>query len=156
MTEGAPSNTTDVVPIGARRLVAVALGLMLTAGVIGFEAWPLTAWRLFSLARDSSQTMWVIEAVDPDGDAHLVTLEELPLEYRHAAWPMAELPHASVERREEVCQALLEAARDVQPVLTSLRIVRDRQRLTEREGEWMVTHDPEVVHVCDRGSDPIL
>lgn len=128
--------------------MAGALALLLVAGVIGFEAWPLTAWRLFSLSRNDRQTVWVLHAATADGPARVVDLEELPLRYRHAAWPMAELPGASEARREDVCQALLGPASDVVPGLTELRLVRDRQRLVEEAGEWVVTHDPETLHAC--------
>jgi hypothetical protein len=133
---------------GARRLVAVALVLLLVPGLIGFEAWPLTAWRLFSLARTDRQTRWVLDAVDADGQPQRVSLEQLPLRHRHAEWPMAELPGASDTRRDEVCQALLEAVVDAVPSTVELRIVRDRQRLEEGADGWVVRSEPEIVHTC--------
>jgi len=138
---------------GARRLVVAALALLLTAGVIGFEAWPLTAWRLFSLSRGDRQTMWVLEVSTPDDEARPVSLEELPLRYRHAAWPMAGLPTASAARREAICRALLEPAAAAVDGVTELRLVRDRQQLVRRDGEWVTTHDREVVHACRPGAD---
>ena len=93
----APAATADAdrAPRGARVLVAALLVLLLVPGVVGFDLWPLTGWRLFSLSRDADQTRWVLEAVDATGDRRVVSLEELPLRYRHAEWPMAELPGAS-------------------------------------------------------------
>ena len=139
---------------GPRWLVGTALVLLLVPGLVGFDAWPLTAWRLFSLSRDEDQTRWVIEAVDADGRAQTVSLEELPLEYRHAEWPMAELPGASEQRRDDVCAALAEAVAAVRSRTLELRIVRDRQTLVEADGEWEVEHDPEVVHACAPGGGP--
>ena len=78
-----------------------------------------------------------------------MSFEELPLRYRHAAWPIAELPRASDARREAVCQALLEPTLDVVPDLVALHLVRDRQRLVHEAGEWAVHHDPEVLHTCE-------
>lgn len=137
-------------PRAARGLVLAAFALLLIAGLGDVEAWPLTSWRLFSLSRDETQTMWVLAAVDEEGRSRPVSLEELPLRYRHAAWPMADLPGAPAGEREDLCQALLEPATDVVPELAELWIVRDRQRLVEGDGEWGVTHDPEVVHRCGR------
>jgi hypothetical protein len=138
----------DAVPRSARWLVGALLVLLLVPGLVGFDAWPLTGWRLFSLARDETQTLWVLEAVDGDGSSRLVDVEELPLRYRHAEWPMADLSGASMERRQAVCEALLAAVVDVEPSTTDLRIARDAARLEERYGEWTVVDDLEVVHAC--------
>jgi hypothetical protein len=143
---GAPP--PDVAPRSARWLVGALLVLLLVPGLIGFDAWPLTGWRLFSLARDETQIRWVLEAVGGDGHARVVSLEELPLGYRHAEWPLADLPGASVERREAVCQALLGAVVEVEPEATALRIARDGAELVERGGDWVVVHDRETVHEC--------
>jgi len=137
-----------------RVLVLVALTLLLVSGLGGIEAWPLSEWRLFSLARDEDQTRWVVEAALPRGRARTVSLEELPLRYRHAEWPMAELPDESVGQRQRVCDALLDAVLEVEPATTELRILRDRQTLVEDDDEWVVLHDPEVVHTCRPAAGP--
>lgn len=133
----------------ARALVGAALVLLLVPGLVGFEAWPLTAWRLFSAERDEAQTQWVIHAVDAGGDVREVSLEELPLPYRQAEWPMSELPGAPEEQREVLCVALADAVARVEPGLEELRVVRDRQTLVETAGRWEVAHDPETVHACE-------
>jgi len=150
---GEPGGDADPGPSPiARLLVLVTLVLLLVPGIVDIEAWPMSAWRLFSLSRGERQTEWLIDAVAPDGTTRTVSLEELPLRYRHAAWPMAELPKASEQRREDVCQALFEPTLAVVPDLVELRIVRDRQRMVEQDGEWVVTHDPEAIHTC--GPEP--
>lgn len=138
----------------ARRLVLGTLLMLLVPGLVGFEAWPLTAWRLFSLSRDGQQTAWVLEASSVSGESRTISLEELPLRFRHASWPMSELPGASQQRREDVCQALLGGTLLVMPDLTELRIVRDRQRLVRAPSGWVVTHAPETVHSCLPGAEP--
>jgi hypothetical protein len=143
-----PEVDRDAVPRSARWLVGALLVLLLVPGLVGFDAWPLTGWRLFSLARDETQTLWVLEAVDADGSSRVVDVEELPLRYRHAEWPMADLPGASTERRQAVCEALLAAVVDAEPATAELRIARDAARLEERDGEWTVIDDLEVVHAC--------
>ena len=153
-----PSQTTpaadDGVPRAARVFVAVLFALLLIPGVVGFDAWPLTGWRLFSVSRDADQTRWVIEATDADGEARVVSLEELPLRYRHAEWPMAELPGASDERRDAVCEALLDAVVRVEPDTTQLTVARDHARLVHRDGEWVSEHDLEPFHSCTAGGQP--
>lgn len=141
-------HAADGVPRAARALVGVLLALLLVPGLVGFDAWPLTGWRLFSLARDDSQTRWVLQAVDGDGSARLVSPEELPLGYRHAEWPLAELPGAPAERRQAVCEALLGAVVDIEPGTVELRMARDRARLVETGGGWVVVDDLEAIHAC--------
>jgi len=143
------ADEADEAPRSARLFVAVLLVLMLVPGVIGFDAWPLTGWRLFSLSRDAEQTRWVLQAVDAEGDRHAVSLEQLPLRYRHAEWPMAELPGASQQRRDAVCDALLGAVVDVRPDTVTLELARDHARLDEVDGEWRTLHDVERFHACD-------
>ncbi|MGH9112006.1 MAG: hypothetical protein ACRDZN_06895 [Acidimicrobiales bacterium] len=138
----------DAAPRAARWLVGALLVLLLVPGLVGFDAWPLTGWRLFSLSRDETQTRWALEAVGAEGEARAVSLEELPLGYRHAGWPMADLPGASSERREAVCQALLGAVVEVEPDTAALRIARDHAELVERGGDWVVVDDLETFHEC--------
>jgi len=151
---GAVDAVTDPgeVPRAARALVAALLVLLLVPGVIGFDLWPLTGWRLFSLSRDGTQNRWVVEAVDGDGEVSTVSLEELPLGYRHAEWIMADLPGASEARQVDVCEALAGAVADVRPDAVEVRLTKDGQELLERDGEWVVTHDPEVLVACDPGA----
>lgn len=136
----------------ARRFVWVALALLLVPGIVGFDLWPLTGWRLFSLARTDTQTFWVLHATTDDAPDRVVSLEELPLRYRHAAWPMAGLADASEERREALCQALLEPTLEVVPDLVELHIVEDRQRLVTTDAGPTVRHHPIVRHSCSPGT----
>ena len=146
---------TDVgeVPRPARWLVAVLMALLLVPGVIGFDMWPLTGWRLFSLSRDGTQNRWVVEAVDADGGVSTVSLEELPLGYRHAEWVMADLPGSSAARQADVCQALAGAVADVRPDAVEVAITKDAQTLEQEGGDWVLTHDPEVLVACP-AADP--
>ncbi|HZM32798.1 MAG TPA: hypothetical protein VFB77_20010 [Acidimicrobiales bacterium] len=143
-----PDAATDQPPRSARILVAVLLVLLLVPGLIGFDAWPLTGWRLFSLSRDAEQTRWVVEAVAEDGQRRVVSLEELPLRYRHAEWPMAELPGASAARRDAVCDALAGAVAAAVPGTVEVVIARDHARLVEEDGHWSTEHDVEPFHAC--------
>jgi hypothetical protein len=142
----------DEAPRSARVLVAILFVLLLVPGLIGFDAWPLTGWRLFSLSRGPEQTRWVIEAVAEDGSHRVVSLEELPLRYRHAEWPMSELPGASDARRTTVCEALLSPVLDLLPTTIELVIARDHARLVAGDdGNWTTRHDIERFHSCTPG-----
>lgn len=137
------------IPRSAKWLVGILFVLLLVPGIIGFEAWPLTGWRLFSASRDEAQTKWVVQAVDAGGAVVPVSLEELPLAYRNAEWPMAELPGASEQHRQDVCRALADAVVDARPGTVEVRVAKDRQRLVKEDGEWIVTHDPEPLTTCE-------
>lgn len=132
----------------ARRLVAILFAALLIPGLVGFDLWPLTGWRLFSLSLDDTLDRWVLEAIDEDGSSRFVSPEELPLGYRHAEWPMRGLADAPTERREAMCTALAAAVVTVDPTVVELRIAEDEQRLVERNGTWTVEHDLVVNHTC--------
>ena len=134
---------------GQRVFVWTLLAMLCIPGVIGFELWPASGWRLFSLSRDDTQTAWVLEAETAESDTQRVSLEQLPVAYRLADWVFAELPDASEARREEVCRSLLEAVRsEVVGGVTAFQIVRDRQRLERVDGKTRRNHDRDVVHRC--------
>ncbi len=131
-----------------RRVVVVAFVLLLVPGLVGFDAWPLTGWRLFSLARTDRQTRWVVETVDGQGTASPFSLEQLPMRYRNAEWPLSSFAHISQHRREAECQALLAAVRVDHEDVPRLEIVRDDQTVVHRAGRWVVVHDRTVLHTC--------
>ena len=132
----------------ARIWVVALLTLLVVPGVVGFDVWPLTAWRLFSLSRDESQSEWALDARTPD-QTRTVDLEELPMAYRNAAWVLDDVPGASPARRDAICGALLDAVREVVPGATGLRLVRERQRMRIVDGDPVVTARREVQHECD-------
>jgi hypothetical protein len=145
--DAAAPDTEPATP-AARRLLAVVFAALLIPGVVGFDLWPLTGWRLFSLVLDDTAERWVIEAVDEEGSSRLVSPEELPFGYRQVEWPMRSLPDASPERREAMCVALAAAVSDIDPTVVELRLAEDDQRLVETGGEWSVAHDLDVTHAC--------
>jgi hypothetical protein len=137
-----------------RWFVGVLLALLLVPGLIGFEAWPLTAWRLFSLARGDTQLRWEIEAFDSDGEVRPVDLDELPTAFHLAEWPLAALdePGADGRQRDRACQALLDGVAAELPTTTGITIVRNDRRLTAQDGEWVVIEDRQPFHQCGAGS----
>jgi hypothetical protein len=142
------ADTVDRAPRSARWLVAVLLAALFVPGLIGFEAWPLTAWRMFSLPRQDTATTWVLEGVAEDGSTRLVDLDELPMVYSNSEWRLRDVAGASREERDEICQVMAEAVADVDPAIVELRIARDSQELVEEDGEWGATHDLDVRHTC--------
>ena len=136
-----------------RIFVWVLLAVLCIPGVIGFELWPASGWRLFSLSRDATQTVWVLEAETREGALRRVSLEELPVAYRLADWVFAELPDAGDRRREDVCTALLAAVRrEVVSDARAFQIVRDRQGLERLDGGTRREHNREILHRCQAGA----
>jgi hypothetical protein len=127
-----------------RAWVAVLLVLLIVPGVIGFDAWPLTGWRLFSLSRDADQNEWALEA-ETNGGRQRLDLEQLPLAFRNAAWPLDDSLHASDARRREICDALLVGVRAAVPQATALTIVRLHRHM-ELDGE--AADEPEAWTRC--------
>jgi hypothetical protein len=137
-----------VVPRSARVFVAVLLVLLLVGPCGGVEAWPVTRWRLFSANRHATDTRWLVQSVAADGSATTVSLEELPLGYRHAEWPMADLPKQSEARRQEVCEALAPAVAKAHPGTAAVTLVKDEQELVQRSNDWQVIHHVTALTTC--------
>ena len=138
--------------VGVRVFVGALFALMLVPGLIGFEAWPLTAWRLFSADRGATQDRWEIDAVTADGTVEPVDLDELSIAYRNAEWILAELPESSSARWDDVCVALLGGVREARPDAVGLELVRNQRHIEERDGEFVVVDDREPVHTCGTAS----
>lgn len=135
-----------------RLLVAGALVLLLVPGLVGIDLWPLTAWKLFSLARTDRQTTWEVEAVDAGGRTTPVSLDGLPLGYQLAGWHLAQLPGADYTRRDAVCRTLLAAVAAEHPGVTDLYLARYDRQLVPNGGEWAVYSVRQILHSC--GAEP--
>lgn len=127
-----------------RAWVGLLLVLLVVPGVIGFDLWPLTGWRLFSLSRDADQNEWELEAILDDGSLEVVDLEQLPLAYRNAAWPLDHARRASTPERTEICEALLVGVGEAVPGASGLVIERVARHMTDdgpvdrSAEEWVV------------------
>lgn len=141
-------DASDAVGRPARYFVTALTGLIVVFAASDVEVWPLTGWRLFSTLRDETQTEWVAEATNANGESRIVSYEELPLGFRNAAWVVDNLPDASADEREDVCQAILDAILDVEPETVDVRVARNRARLEERDGEWIKVDNLETLHTC--------
>jgi hypothetical protein len=142
------ATAADRVPRAARVFVLVLLAVFLVGPCGGVEGWPITRWRLFSANRHATDTRWQVQSVGADGSATTVSLEELPLAYRHAEWPLADLPKASEARRQEVCEALAPAVAEAHPGTLEVALVKDEQELVQRSQGWQVIHHVTAVTSC--------
>ena len=135
----------DQAPRSAKWLVGVLFAALLVPGIIGFDVWPLTGWRLFSASRHATDTRWIVQSVGDDGRASTVDLNELPLAYSNAEWPMT---GASTAKRERICRAMADAVADARPGTREVRLARDHEAMVHRHGDWIVTHQVEPLTTC--------
>ncbi len=129
--------------------VGAFLGVVMLFGFADREAWPLTAFRLFSVARDDTRTSWEARTVDRAGDETSFEQQDLPLGYRLAEWPLSEFPGSSDATRAAVCRGIAKGARDAGREVAAVRVYRLRERIDRVDGDWEVTTDPELYHECE-------
>jgi hypothetical protein len=129
-------------------LVIASLIVFVGLAVGRVEAWPFTAWRLFSERRGPVSTAFRAYAVSPDGDERAVGLESLPLAYRQAGRLLLKFPRYDEREREGICTAIAEGARDDGQRLAAIRIYRVVERSRIEDGEPVKTRDRELRFTC--------
>ena len=142
-----PLTRPPAIPRRVRAWVGCLFALLLVPGLIGFDLWPLTGWRMYSVSNTALRTDWAVEAATPRGAVDL-RWSDMPLAYRLAAWPLSTLPGASLERREGMCLALLEGVREVIPDASGVTIVRDEREMHDDDS---VSTARERFHECGSG-----
>ena len=138
------------VRVQARALVRRGfLGVVVLFGLTGLELWPLTAFRLFSVARDDTRTSWEATTVDAEGRETPLRQDQLPLGYRLAEWPLTEFPGSGDGTRQAVCEGIARGARDDGRDVVQVRVYRVREQIRREADEWVVDADPELYHECE-------
>jgi hypothetical protein len=133
---------------GPRVLVLGLLAALLVCGLAGVEWWPFTAWKLYSQVRTDSRVVWEASTVAADGRETAVDPNGLPLGYRHVELLLARFPGYSSEKREEICDAIAEGARDEGEEVVAVRVYRVDERLRETGGDVTLEREPELRYEC--------
>ena len=89
----------------ARVFVLGFLSVFALCGLVGFEAWPFTGWRLFSEVRGPTQVGWQAVTVDGAGAERPVPFDRMARGFSGALHLMARLGSAPPEERRAVCGA---------------------------------------------------
>ena len=144
------ASTPAAVSTRIRVFVGCFLGIVVLFGAVGFEAWPLTAFRLFSVARDDTRTSWEARTVDADGRETAFDQQDLPLGYRLAEWPLTEFPSSSDATRAEVCRGIARGARDAGREVERRARVPGPRAHPPRDGEWVIDSEPELYYECEQ------
>jgi len=136
-TSPADHDTPDPAPAPpwARRFVAVYLALFLVCGVAGFEAWPLTGWRLFADARQARQPGFQAVTVDGRGHETPIPFRDLPAGYRGDVQILKGFAALPPARQAAVCQAWATAVRDRGGEVDEVRVYQTVTDVSRRVGD---------------------
>ena len=145
--------TPDPVPAPrwARWYVGVFLALFLVCGVAGFEAWPLTGWRLFADARQARQPGFQAVTVDAEGRETPIPFSRLPAGYRGDVQVLKGFAGLPPARQAAVCQAWAEAVRDRGGEVAAVRIYQTVTDVSRRAGDRGVPPERTLRFTCRPG-----
>ena len=146
-------DTPDPVPAPrwARWFVAVYLGLFVLCGVAGFEAWPLTGWRLFADARQARQPGFQAVTVDGAGRETPVPFRDLPAGYHGDVQVLKGFAGLTAARQAAVCQAWASAVRERGREVAEVRIYRTVTDVSRRAGDRGAPPDRTLRFTCRPG-----
>jgi hypothetical protein len=122
-------------PRWARGFVAAYLAVFLVCGLAGFEAWPLTGWRLFADARQAVQPGFQAVTVDWAGRETPVPFPDLPAGYRGNVQVLRGFADLEPGRQAAVCRALADAVTDRGGEVAAVRIYQTQTDVSRRVGD---------------------
>jgi hypothetical protein len=141
-------------PRWARWYVGVYLALFLVCGLAGFEAWPLTGWRLFADARQARQPGFQAVTVDGQGHETPIPFRDLPAGYRGDVQILKGFATLPPARQAAVCQAWAGAVRDRGGEVAEVRIYQTVTDVSRRVGERAAPPERTLRFTCRPGSAP--
>jgi hypothetical protein len=130
-----PPSRTDQAPRWARWFVGAYLALFVVCGVFGFEAWPLTGWRLFADARQARQPGFQAVTVDRAGRETPVPFRDLPAGYQGDVQVLKGFAGLPAARQAAVCQAWAQEVRARGGEVAELRIYATVTDVSDRVGD---------------------
>jgi hypothetical protein len=125
----------DQAPRWARWFVGAYLAVFVVCGVFGFEAWPLTGWRLFADARQARQPGFQAVTVDADGRETPIPFRDLPAGFRGDVQVLKGFADLPTARQAAVCQAWAQEVRARGGEVAEIRIYATVTDVSERVGD---------------------
>ena len=154
MEPTASPTTADRAPRWARWFAGVYLALFLVCGVAGFEAWPLTGWRLFADARPARQPGFQAVTVDGQDRETAIPFRDLPAGYRGDVQILRGFAALAPARQAAVCQAWASAVRDRGGEVAELRIYQTVTDVSRRVGDRGAPPERTLRFTCRPGGVP--
>ena len=136
----------------ARRFVWAYLAAFVIAGLFGFEAWPLTGWRLFADARTATQLSWQAVTVDGAGRERAIPFADLPVRYHGSVQVLKGFPQRSPRQRAAICRAWAGAVRARGGDVREIRIYRLQVDVSRRLGDRGAPPRRSLRYTCRDGT----
>ena len=111
------------------------LAAFVLAGVFGFEAWPLTGWRLFADARAARQVSWEAVTVDGAGRERPIPWNDLPVRFRGNVQVLRGFENLRPAKQVAVCAAWADGVRARGGDVRAVRIYRVSTDVSRRAGD---------------------
>lgn len=140
------TDTTDAPPRWARAFSYALITLVLLCGVASIEAWPMSAFKLFSGMRGDTRVSYQIRLVDSDGDESELAFRDLPVAYRNTHIVIPRFSRMSEDERDEYCNAWALQPRERGEDVAFLRIYRFKDHVWPDGPDTVV----EAIHECGR------
>ncbi|MEN0129612.1 MAG: hypothetical protein AAGC49_09245 [Brevundimonas sp.] len=129
----------------ARRVTVGTVVVLLLVAATGLEAWPLTAFRLFSTVRTGTSSGFALVAIAPDGTSAPVSLPQNQV-FRSTTHQYADLAHESPTTQHAKVLAWLDAAGIDPADVAAVELVRTTRR-PDPAGVPQITAQTVVVRV---------
>ena len=136
----------------ARPFVVVFLAMVIVCAAFTVEAWPFTAFHLFSHVREDRQTGWAAVAMDRRGGPHPYPLNELSQGYRGFRFLLVGFEDRSASEKDAICRTWVEGAPKLIGVdARTVRLYALSWRLSDRRGDRAAPPRRKLRYVCTAG-----